>query len=54
MRSLSLIVDVPDGAPLPGNPTTYDHVRKALDEALAELELDFELEELDRDRLARN
>lgn len=56
MRSMSGIIEqVSAQEPARELATTYDRVRRTLDEALAELELDIELEEhLDPRSLFRN
>jgi len=51
MRPRSLIVDTRNALPIPApqDNQTYERVRRTLDDALAELELDIELDEaLDR------
>lgn len=48
MRSPSLIVDLQNAGVPPAREETFERVRRTLDDALAELELEIELEELDR------
>jgi hypothetical protein len=47
MRPRTLIVDTRSAArvPAPEESETYEHVRRTLDDALAELELEIDLEE---------
>ena len=47
MRPRTLIVDTRSAArvPAPEESQTYEHVRRTLDDALAELELEIDLEE---------
>ena len=55
MRSMSGIIEQVSPPEPRRELSTYDHVRRTLDEALAELELDLELEvELDPRSLFRN